>query len=145
MKTLVLMGLLLLSANVFAEDKLKNPMASKEKDNFTLIHASDLAQKMKTEKDALFVYDANTPETRTKEGVIPGAKILPSMDKYDVAKELPKNKDADLVFYCANTQCSASHHAANRAFKAGYKHVSVMSDGIQGWKKAGNPSAKIGG
>ena len=144
MKTLAIACLLLLSQVAFAEDKMANPMASKEKDSFTVIHAADLATMMKSKKDSLYVFDANTDETRKKEGVIPGATILASHDKYDVAKVLPPNKDASLVFYCANTQCSASHSAANRASKAGYKHVSVMSDGIQGWKKAGNPSPRLG-
>jgi rhodanese-related sulfurtransferase len=31
----------------------------------------------------------------------------------------------------------ASHAAARRAVKAGYTDVSVMVDGIQGWKDAG--------
>ena len=35
-------------------------------------------------------------------GVIPGAHLLTSDDKYDVAKELPRNKSAKLVFYCAD-------------------------------------------
>lgn len=35
----------------------------------------------------------------------------------------------------------ASHEAARRAVKAGYKDVSVMTDGIAGWKAAGEPTA----
>jgi rhodanese-related sulfurtransferase len=31
----------------------------------------------------------------------------------------------------------ASHEAARRAVKAGYTDVSVMADGIQGWRDAG--------
>ncbi len=31
----------------------------------------------------------------------------------------------------------ASHEAARRAVKAGYTDVSVMADGIEGWKNAG--------
>jgi rhodanese-related sulfurtransferase len=37
----------------------------------------------------------------------------------------------------------ASHEAARRAVKAGYKNVSVMADGIMGWKSAGQPTAKV--
>lgn len=33
----------------------------------------------------------------------------------------------------------ASHDAARRAVDAGYKDVSVMVDGIWGWRKAGEP------
>ena len=35
----------------------------------------------------------------------------------------------------------ASHVAARRAVKAGYKNVSVMADGIVGWKDAGQKTA----
>jgi rhodanese-related sulfurtransferase len=34
----------------------------------------------------------------------------------------------------------ASHEAARRAVKAGYTDVSVMADGIVGWKSAGAPT-----
>jgi rhodanese-related sulfurtransferase len=34
----------------------------------------------------------------------------------------------------------ASHEAARRAVAAGYTDVSVMSDGIAGWRKAGKPA-----
>ncbi|MDO8433212.1 MAG: hypothetical protein Q7S58_12465 [Candidatus Binatus sp.] len=33
----------------------------------------------------------------------------------------------------------ASHEAARRATDAGYMNVSVMADGIFGWKNAGQP------
>jgi rhodanese-related sulfurtransferase len=33
----------------------------------------------------------------------------------------------------------ASHEAARRAVELGYQHVYVMSDGIEGWQKAGKP------
>jgi rhodanese-related sulfurtransferase len=34
----------------------------------------------------------------------------------------------------------ASHEAARRAVEAGYTDVSVMADGITGWRKAGKPA-----
>jgi rhodanese-related sulfurtransferase len=34
----------------------------------------------------------------------------------------------------------ASHEAARRAVDAGYKNISVMADGIMGWKAAGQPT-----
>jgi rhodanese-related sulfurtransferase len=37
----------------------------------------------------------------------------------------------------------ASHEAARRAVKAGYKDVSVMVDGIAGWVAAGEPTAHV--
>lgn len=85
--------------------------------------------------------DANGKELRSKAGVIPGAVLLTSSSQYDV-KELPANKDAKLVFYCANQKCSASEAAAQRAIDNGYTDVAVLPAGIMGWKQAGQPTAK---
>lgn len=70
-------------------------------DTFKLIHVADLKTLMDSGKD-LHVYDANVAETREKFGVIPGATLLNSDDKYDIGV-LPKDKSAKLVFYCANS------------------------------------------
>jgi rhodanese-related sulfurtransferase len=117
--------------------------ATASTDKFKQVHVADLDQWITSKNQAVYVLDANNDTTRTKEGVIPGAKILTSYDKYAMS-ELPSNKNAKLVFYCANTQCSASHDAANRAISAGYKDVSVMVDGIEGWKKAGKIAKPYG-
>src|SRR5690349_35841 len=79
-------------------------------EKFKLITAGDLAQELgqQGEKNAkLAVFDVNTKETRKKDGVIPGAKLLPST-QYETAKELPADKNTKLVFYCANPKCMAS-------------------------------------
>lgn len=86
--------------------------------------------------------DANTDKTRAAEGLIPGARVLSSATQYDVAKELPAQKSATLVFYCANTRCTASHDAAMRAMAAGYTSVKILPEGIMGWKSAGEKVAK---
>ena len=112
------------------------------KDAFKLIHVADLSAMLSQKDLKLAVLDANNEKTRKDSGYIPGATLLPSYDKYDVKATLPDDKNAKLVFYCANTKCMASHAAAERALENGYKDVSVMADGIQGWAKAGKPVAK---
>ena len=92
------------------------------------------------EKKAVPV-DANGKETRTSQGVIPGAVLLTSSSQYAVS-ELPADKSSKLVFYCANQKCGASHAAAKRAMENGYTNVAVLPDGIAGWKQAGQPTAK---
>jgi len=89
------------------------------------------------------VLDANGADFRKQHGIIPSATLLTHFQKYDAAKELPAAKDARLVFYCANTQCKASHAAAQKAVEAGYTDVSVLPDGLLGWKKAGQPTASV--
>jgi rhodanese-related sulfurtransferase len=84
--------------------------------------------------------DANGDATRKRMGVIPGAVLLRDMDAVD---QLPADRTRDLVFYCANTACGASHEAAEKAITAGYTHVQVLPDGIAGWVKAGKKTASI--
>lgn len=85
--------------------------------------------------------DANGKQTRDTQGVIPGAVLLTSSSQYAV-NELPADKGSKLVFYCASEKCGASHSAAKRAIENGYTDVAVLPDGISGWKKAGQPTAK---
>lgn len=69
--------------------------------NYTVIHVKDLVAMMADKRSAVVVYDANVPEVRAKEGVIPGARLLPSYGTYGIA-ELPPSRDTRLVFYCHN-------------------------------------------
>lgn len=112
-----------------------------KKEPFKLIHVADLAAELKSPQPPA-VFDANGDETRAEFGVIPGAVLLSGAKKYDVKKVLPADKTKPVVFYCGSTLCMASHEAAKRAVKAGYKDVSVMADGIKGWKEAGQPVAQ---
>jgi len=88
------------------------------------------------------VFDANSNDFRTKNGTVPGAVLLTSSSQYALT-ELPAQKDASLVFYCANTKCSASEQAAKRAAEAGYTNVAVMPEGLLGWKAAGQKTAPV--
>lgn len=86
--------------------------------------------------------DANNPATRQHEGVVPGAIVLTDSETYALS-ELPADKAKELVFYCANTHCGASHQAASKAIAAGYTNVKVMPEGIAGWVKAGKKTQQI--
>lgn len=86
--------------------------------------------------------DANGEGTRKKMGTLPGAVLLTDSETFNVS-ELPQDKSKTLVFYCANTQCGASHQAAEKAITAGYTNVKVMPDGIAGWVKAGKKTQQI--
>jgi len=68
-----------------------------------LIHVNDLVALLDAPDQAATVLDANGPDLRVKEGVVPGAVLLSSYTTYDVEKELPARKDAPLVFYCADS------------------------------------------
>lgn len=87
---------------------------------------------------AVTVLDANDRETRAKVGIIPGAILLTGFENYSLS-QLPKDKSTKLVFYCANTMCTASKAAAQRASGAGYTDVATLPVGIKGWAEAGMP------
>ena len=74
----------------------------KQPDKFAVIRVDKLASLMNDPSSHVNIYDANGWGLRSTAGVIPGAHLLTSHDKYDVAKELPADKSAKLVFYCAD-------------------------------------------
>jgi rhodanese-related sulfurtransferase len=92
-------------------------------------------------KSAVIV-DANGADTRKEYGVIPGALLLTSHKDYPLT-ELPPDKAKKLVFYCGGVMCRASDAAAERASLAGYRDVSVLREGIKGWKGAGQPTDNL--
>jgi rhodanese-related sulfurtransferase len=84
-----------------------------------------------------YVFD-NNPRDLWQEAHVPKARWL----DYNrvAARDLPIDKSATLVFYCANEQCHACHKGAGAALKLGYKNVFVMPAGIMGWQRAGLPT-----
>ena len=77
-------------------------LAAQSKETFALIDVAQLESLQKDGRAPVTLLDANDPEFREKNGVIPGARLLSSFDGYDVKTELPPAKDAPLVFYCSN-------------------------------------------
>ena len=71
-------------------------------DKFQIIHTADLAKLMAVPNSKVQIYDANHPSTRERFGVIPRRSSARFLHHYDVSKELPSNKSAKLVFYCAD-------------------------------------------
>jgi rhodanese-related sulfurtransferase len=76
-----------------------------------------------------------------KSGHIPGAINYVAV-KDDFASKLPADKDALIVAYCGSPACGAYAKAAEAAKQLGYTNVKHYSDGISGWKEAGEPTAK---
>jgi rhodanese-related sulfurtransferase len=115
------------------------PPAAAETKEVSIKQASiDEVAKFVKERTATVV-DANGSETRREYGVIPGALLLSNHREYAMS-ELPASKSNKLVFYCGGTMCRASDKAASRAVAAGYTDVSVLREGIKGWKSAGQPT-----
>ncbi len=83
-------------------------------------------------------YDVNTLEIWA-EGYLPGA-IYFNVDNWKTL--LPEDKEAVMVFYCANRLCNASEIAAHQVMKLGYTNVLQMHDGIYGWRLSGREIEK---
>lgn len=77
-----------------------------------------------------YVFDANTKEVRDQYGYIPKS-IFINVDNWE--NLLPKDKNANLVFYCLNRLCFDSSEAAMIAMQKGYQNSFVMLDGIEKW------------
>ncbi len=77
-------------------------LAADSAEAFKIIHVQDLADLLAKQPKNIWIYDANPPRVREKEGIIPGAKLLSSSSSYDLG-DLPGAKDSKLVFYCHNT------------------------------------------
>jgi len=75
------------------------------------------------------------PRPRWASGHLPGAINLDPGRLEE--SQLPRSKDAMLVFYCSDPSGAASRHAARRALQMGYRHVFTMPAGLRGWIAAG--------
>jgi rhodanese-related sulfurtransferase len=138
MKNLILAAVVsLIPAAAFACDGAKDLSAENDLQMMTVPEVAKLADAKQVK-----LIDANDQNYREKNGIIPGAVLLSSYTEYSV-KELPSQKDAQLVFYCANNMCTASHMAARRAILNGYTKVAVLDAGLAGWKKAGQKTATL--
>lgn len=90
-------------------------------------------------KEGVYFFDVNTLEVWA-EGYIPGATFFNVRNWKGL---LPKNKDAVMVFYCANRLCTVSNMAAREVMKLGYTGVRHMADGIYGWRMSGRLTEKL--
>lgn len=101
-------------------------------------YVSLLEAEMLLKRGDVYFFDVNTLEIWA-EGFIPGAVFFNVRNWKEL---LPKNKDAAMVFYCANRLCTASVVAAREVMKIGYTNVMQMPDGIYGWRMSGRAHEK---
>tara|TARA_R110000868_G_scaffold1211_2_gene9351 strand:+ start:72831 stop:73169 length:339 start_codon:yes stop_codon:yes gene_type:complete len=78
----------------------------------------------------LFIYDLNSIQSYQLAHV-PGA-VHANQETFS-RKDLPDNKDAELIFYCSNPLCRKAPNAAKLAIKSGYDNAQVLMAGISGW------------
>lgn len=88
--------------------------------------------------------DLTVVETLSKENYqefhIPGAKNVPLDDDFDQnIKEAAPEKSKPVLVYCYDSECAASHKAAEKMDEMGYQEVYDYEQGKVDWKQAGLP------
>ncbi|HEY8189758.1 MAG TPA: rhodanese-like domain-containing protein [Micavibrio sp.] len=71
---------------------------------------------------------------------IPGSINVPleSPDFLERVAKKVKDKNAEIVVYCAKTECTASEQAAEKLTEAGYTKVYDFTGGLKEWKDSGH-------
>ncbi|UCE85696.1 MAG: hypothetical protein JSU66_15415 [Deltaproteobacteria bacterium] len=83
---------------------------------------AELAERL-TQSAAPALCDANTDTTRSRYGIISGARRLSRDRDYDPGAELPADESHALLFYGHSEMCGAAASAARKAVAAGYERV----------------------
>ena len=140
MRTILFAAVLALGAGCSKSNTEKTEKSSEHASKLPMVSVDEVDQALA--KGDCTPVDANGDGTRKKLGTLPGAVLLTDSETFKVS-ELPQDKAKQLVFYCASTQCGASHEAAEKAITAGYTNVKVMPEGIAGWVKAGKKTQQL--
>lgn len=106
-----------------------------EKPAWKVIQPEALYQMLEQKSDFTLVNTMSVIECRDHS--IPKSLCIPCETLEKQIGKLPNDKQRKLVFYCESELCLRSYKAAEKALKHGYTDVSVLKDGLPGWKKAG--------
>ena len=109
------------------------PLVALAAEKFPHISHGDLKKAIAEKRVTLL--DVNGSKTYLA-GHIPGALDFDTAEA-DLAAQLPADKTALIVAYCADENCSAFAFAAEKARELGYTNVQHYAPGILGWKKSG--------
>ena len=87
----------------------------------------------------VMIIDARPKRAKYDKGHIPMGVSIPNTKFDKMTDQLPKDKNALLVFYCGGLKCKLSHKSAAKAEKLGYTNVKVFAEGFPRYMKvAGN-------
>ena len=79
------------------------------------------------------------PEKYWMESHLPGALQMDHDEVTEKAQQLLPDKEAEIVVYCASTECQNSSIAAMQLHTLGYKNVYEYVEGKKHWLAAGLP------
>ncbi len=100
----------------------------------TSIDAETLNKKVKSENPPILINALAKDAYLARH--IPGSINIPT-ENAEIAEEVIPYKDAGIVVYCANADCTASPELARKLEDMGYTNVSDFEKGLAGWKSAG--------
>jgi rhodanese-related sulfurtransferase len=109
--------------------------ASAEKPAWKVIQPEALHRMLEQKSNFTLINTMSTIECRDHS--IPKSLCIPCETLENQIGKLPDDKQRKIVFYCESELCLRSYKAAEKALKHGYMDVSVLKDGLPGWKKAG--------
>jgi rhodanese-related sulfurtransferase len=75
-----------------------------------------------------------------EEAHLPGAINIPHEQVDELAATLLRNREAQIVVYCANGPCKNSGIATKRLLELGYPNVRDYHEGKAEWVEAGLPT-----
>ena len=85
--------------------------------------------------DGMLLVDARPKRKKYDKGHITTAISIPDSQFDKMTDQLPREKDALLVFYCGGFKCKLSHKSAAKAIAMGYTNVKVFAAGYPVWKE----------
>lgn len=83
----------------------------------------------------VMIIDARPKAAKYDKGHIPMAVSIPDSQFAKMTDQLPKDKNALLIFYCGGLKCPLSHKSAYKAEALGYKNIKVYAEGFPVWMK----------
>ncbi|BCS89317.1 rhodanese-like domain-containing protein [Pseudodesulfovibrio sediminis] len=129
----MLMFAMVAFAGPAAAEEAKKP---KFKQFHSIVDYAYVAQYAKMPKtDDAMIVDSRPYKPKYVDGYIPTAVSIPASQFDKMVDKLPKNKDAQLIFYCGGLACGLSHKSAFKAEKLGYTNVHVYAAGFPDFKK----------
>jgi rhodanese-related sulfurtransferase len=95
--------------------------------------------KWKMDRAEPFVLLEILPEDEYRRGHLPGALSVPPDRVAELVPDLVRDREAEVVVYCAHSECMASRRAAQELEALGYTNVRAYEGGKRDWVGHGLP------
>lgn len=100
------------------------------------ITVDELAALLADGKTRPLILDVRSPESRRRDGFIPGALAAHPSDMHPALRD--HSRDAEIVIYCACPNEASAALAARHLRRAGFRRIRPLLGGIDAWARAGH-------